>query len=55
VAFLEVSPRDLDPAAYAEAYGTAALPFDWVVFTPAAERTDPCAGLREAHGERRSG
>jgi uncharacterized iron-regulated protein len=55
VAFLEVSPGDLDPADYAGAYGVARLPFDWVVFTPAAEREDPCAALREAHRGRRSG
>jgi uncharacterized iron-regulated protein len=55
VAFLEVSPGDLDPAGYARAYGAATLPFDWVVFTPAAEREDPCAALRDAHPRRSSG
>lgn len=54
VAFLEVSPGDRDPADYAAAYGTSALPFDWVVFTPAAEREDPCASLRDAHHGKRS-
>jgi uncharacterized iron-regulated protein len=55
VAFLEVMPGDLEPAAYAVPYGTAALPFDWVVFTPAADREDPCAKLRDAHRKGRSG
>ncbi|HSN90070.1 MAG TPA: ChaN family lipoprotein [Anaeromyxobacteraceae bacterium] len=54
VAFLEVSPGDGDPSDYAAAYGASALPFDWVVFTPAAEREDPCAALRDAHRGRRS-
>lgn len=55
VAFLEVSPGDEDPDDYAGAYGAAALPFDWVVFTPAADRGDPCEKLRDAHHKGRSG
>lgn len=44
---IEVSP-DLDkPQAYSERWGGAALPFDYVWFTPRAERGDPCAALRE--------
>lgn len=44
---IEVS-SDLDkPQAYSERWGGAALPFDFVWFTPRAERADPCATLRE--------
>ncbi len=41
---VEVRPRALSPADYR---GTAAhLPYDFVVFTPAAARQDPCSKLR---------
>ena len=41
---VSVAFREVDPGAAAPAdYGP--LPFDWVVFTPAAEREDPCAGM----------
>ncbi len=43
VAFIEVRPEETTPAAYAERFDRAALPFDYVVFTPAFEREDPCA------------
>ncbi|HET9597999.1 MAG TPA: ChaN family lipoprotein [Anaeromyxobacteraceae bacterium] len=46
VAFLEVSADETEPGAYASDMGVPALPFDWVVFTPRAERDDPCEGLR---------
>ncbi|WP_242342521.1 ChaN family lipoprotein [Anaeromyxobacter terrae] len=46
VGLFEVSPGKLDPALYAAEFGTGPLPFDFVVFTPAAEREDPCLALR---------
>jgi uncharacterized iron-regulated protein len=46
VGFLEVSADAPEPADYAKDLGVPALPFDWVVFTPRAERQDPCEGLR---------
>ncbi len=46
VAFQEVSPEAGEPADYALDEG-GTLPFDYVVFTPAAEREDPCEQLRE--------
>jgi hypothetical protein len=46
VALLEVSAKRPRPADYAEDWGKGPLPFDWVIFTPRAERSDPCAGLR---------
>jgi len=47
VAFVEVSPRAVEPEDYAEAFDSASLPFDYVVFTPAAERQDPCLDLEK--------
>ena len=46
VAFLEVSPGKLEPGDYASDYDAPRLPFDYVIFTPAAEREDPCLKLR---------
>ena len=45
VAFLEASASRCAPPAYAEEYSAARLPFDYVVFTPAAEREDPCRSI----------
>jgi uncharacterized iron-regulated protein len=45
VAFLEVSPDKCSPDAYAEDLSTERLPFDYVVFTPGAEREDPCKAM----------
>ena len=45
VAFVEVSPSRRAPGDYAGDYSAPSLPFDVVVFTPAAERADPCAGI----------
>lgn len=42
VAFLEASPEALAPDDYAD----GALPYDFAVFTPATERTDPCEAFR---------
>lgn len=51
VGFFEVDPEAREVAGYAEDAG-GALPFDFVVFTPGAEREDPCEGLRERSRER---
>jgi uncharacterized iron-regulated protein len=45
VAHLEVDAGGAVPADYAAALG-GTLPYDFVVFTPAAEREDPCEGMR---------
>jgi uncharacterized iron-regulated protein len=46
VALLEAVPGRLEPDAYAADYGVKQLPFDFAVFTPGAERGDPCEGMR---------
>jgi uncharacterized iron-regulated protein len=46
VGLFEVTPGKAEPALYATEFGEGPLPFDFVVFTPAAEREDPCAALR---------
>lgn len=46
VGIFEVTKGKARPPDYAEEFGTGALPFDYVVFTPVAEREDPCAALR---------
>lgn len=55
VALLEVKPGKDKPAAYAAAYGVQRLPFDYVLFTPAAERVDPCVALRKRFGKGKQG
>lgn len=53
VAFVEVDPGRAEAAAYGEEEGTVGrLPYDFVVFTPGAEREDPCAALRERARQR---
>lgn len=47
MAFIEVLPGKQEPQDYADKFGTQRLPFDYVWFTPAAQREDPCAKLRE--------
>jgi uncharacterized iron-regulated protein len=47
VGLLEVLPRAPEPRDYAAIFGADRLPFDYVVFTPAQEREDPCERLRE--------
>jgi uncharacterized iron-regulated protein len=49
VAFLEVSPEKRAPSDYASEFGASALPFDYVLFTPATAREDPCEQLRMHH------
>jgi uncharacterized iron-regulated protein len=48
IAMLEAEPGRPSPKDYAADWG-ATLPFDYVIFTPGAEREDPCAKLRAAH------
>jgi uncharacterized iron-regulated protein len=43
------------PRHYAERFGDVAFPFDYVVFTPRAEREDPCEELRRRNRERKKG
>ncbi|HET7786136.1 MAG TPA: ChaN family lipoprotein [Myxococcales bacterium] len=47
VAFIEVSPAMQAPEDYARAFNAPRLPFDFAVFTPAAEREDPCKALEK--------
>lgn len=48
VGFMEVSADKREPQDYVDpASGSKQLPFDYVWFTPAAEREDQCAKLRE--------
>ncbi|MFL5344134.1 MAG: ChaN family lipoprotein [Hyalangium sp.] len=47
VAFLEVSADKRQPQDYAEASSSGRLPYDYVWFTPVAEREDLCAKLKE--------
>jgi hypothetical protein len=44
VGLVEVTEGQTDPATYAMEEGAGA--YDWLWFTPRAERPDPCAGLR---------
>ena len=46
VAFLEVLPAVADPGGYAAEFHSESLPVDFVVFTPAAEREDPCLSVK---------
>jgi uncharacterized iron-regulated protein len=43
IALMEVRAERPEPADYAEIFGTKALPFDFVWFTPRADLDDPCA------------
>ncbi len=49
VGMLEVVPEATSPEAYAAQFGVETLPLDFVVFTPAAAREDPCEELRQHH------
>lgn len=51
VALIEVDPAKRKPSDYAESFNVAQLPFDYVLFTPAAERDDPCVALRKRFGK----
>ncbi len=48
IGFVEVEKGKTDPAAYGEAFGAKALPFDVVWFTGRASREDQCA-MMEKH------
>ncbi len=48
VAFVEVRDDRRDPGTYAERFGAATLPFDFVWFTPRVEDRDPCERFRTA-------
>jgi uncharacterized iron-regulated protein len=47
IAFLEVSAGENDPTAYASPFGSAALPFDFVWFTPRVDIRDACERFEE--------
>lgn len=47
VALLEVSPEAREPGDYAPSESPGKLPYDFVWFTPAAEREDPCAAFQK--------
>jgi uncharacterized iron-regulated protein len=47
LAFLEVSPEAREPRDYAPSDSPGRLPYDYVWFTPASEREDPCAAFRQ--------
>lgn len=46
IGLFEVDPDLRWPRRYLEEYGSASFPFDYVIFTPRAEREDPCEELR---------
>jgi uncharacterized iron-regulated protein len=46
VAFVEVATDRTAPGDYAERFGAARLPFDFVWFTTRADDGDPCARMR---------
>ena len=47
VAMIEVSEARQAPQEYAAAFHASRLPFDFAVFTPAAQREDPCKALEK--------
>jgi uncharacterized iron-regulated protein len=47
IAFVEVDPDVLAAEGYASRFGSSALPFDLVWFTPQANADDPCAGFHK--------
>ena len=47
IAWLEVDEETTDPKIYATPWGQETLPFDYVVFTPAADRPDPCEEMKK--------
>lgn len=50
LAFIEVAAGRDKPADYAKNFDVAALPFDFVWFTPRASAADPCAAFRRRTG-----
>jgi uncharacterized iron-regulated protein len=55
VAFVEVSPEGREPGDYVPTDSPGQLPYDYVWFTPAAEREDPCAAFRARESPARTG
>jgi len=53
IAFMEVSEDEFKPGDYAEAWGAKKLPFDYVWFTPRAEREDQCEKMKAYMEKRR--
>jgi uncharacterized iron-regulated protein len=51
IALVEVDRDHRWPRQYAEEFGQGIFPFDYVVFTPRAEREDPCEALRRRNRE----
>jgi uncharacterized iron-regulated protein len=54
IAWLEVLPEADTVAGYAQRWGGEALPFDYVWFTPRADRPDPCEQFRRHMKKRES-
>ena len=48
VAFVEVEAADPKPGDYGKRFGSEALPFDYVWFTPKVDDADPCEKLKKA-------
>ena len=48
VAFVEVEAADPKPGDYGKRFGSDALPFDYVWFTPKVDDADPCEKLKKA-------
>jgi uncharacterized iron-regulated protein len=53
VAFVEIDPDEKWPGGYADELGSGEAPYDFVVFTPATDREDPCEKLRERSRSRK--
>jgi uncharacterized iron-regulated protein len=53
VAFIEVSAGKHEPQGYADGFGIGRLPFDYIWFTPAAEREDLCEKIRKQMEQKR--
>ena len=47
LALVEVRPGADDPSSYRGRFAAAALPFDYVWFTPAVDRGEPCEKFSE--------
>jgi uncharacterized iron-regulated protein len=54
VAFAEVDKDELDPASYGEGAEGHPAPYDFLVFTPAADRDDPCESMRKQMEKKRA-
>jgi uncharacterized iron-regulated protein len=48
VAFVEVDAAAVKPGDYAQRFGSDALPFDYVWFTPKIDEADPCEKLKKS-------